>query len=575
LNKSDIYERLEEIEKQKIEIYNRLNRKFSEELVSYKYQSKHLSNGVSVIVPSFKGEKVIKRCLESLKEQSLSPNLFEVIFILNGEKDNTETIINEFVSENKITNFIILLNEEASVSLARNKGIQKASRKFMTFLDDDDTISANYLEKLLEYVDENSVVISQVVDVNDNGNVNSNSIINTKIKRAAGSKLVSHQELHSVLTMNACKIIPSRVVKAQNYDVDLKSGEDVVFFTTLFVLNFLNVKVIPVEENVIYYRYLRGNSVSRKEDSFDFNISQRLEVIKRLDDLLGEANDLSLQHFIKVKIQAQYSFISRFLAGHQEMRNKIEEEIQKYSFIYFPFFLFNQPDARSLVISNSFLPYVDDCVSVLAKRIIEKNEVVDVINNKTSRTKETDYRLNAIVDGYIKNRIEVSSNSNVNKWDIMKKFINSSLEKIKENDRKNGPYQKIYSSANCLASNFLAIEYKMKNSNVKWSTEFSEPVLKDIDGKEGNSAIVDSKLLRKVNSIMKKNNLPESTNINQLFWAEYLAFAFADEIIFTNENQLKGMSETFPIQELENIILQKAKISTQPTLPKQYYQSEG
>ncbi|MBP0726469.1 glycosyltransferase family 2 protein [Bacillus sp. RG28] len=575
MNKSDIYKRLEEIEKQKVEIYNRLNKTFSEELVSYKYQSNHLSNGVSVIVPSFKGEKVIKRCLESLKEQSLSPNLFEVIFILNGEKDNTESIINDFVAENNITNFILLQNEEASVSLARNKGIQKASRKFITFLDDDDTISANYLEKLLEYVDENSVVISQVVDVNENGNINSNTIINTKIKRAAGSKLVSHQELHSVLTMNACKIIPTRVIKTQRYDVDLKSGEDVVFFTTLFVLNFLNVKVIPVEENVIYYRYLRENSVSRKEDSFDFNISQRLEVIKRLDALLGEINDLSLQHFIKVKIQAQYSFISRFLASHQEMRNKIEEEIQKYSFVYFPFFLFNKSDARSLVISNSFLPFVDDYVSVLAKRIIEKNEVVDVIYNKISRTKETDYRLNAIVDGYIKNRIEVSTNPNVNQWDSMKKYIKFSLEKIKENERKNGAYHKIYSSTNCLASNFLAFEYKMKNSNVKWSTEFSEPVLIDINGKEGNSAIVDPKFLSKINSLMKKNNLPESTNNNLLFWAEYLAFAFADEIIFSNENHLKSMSENFPIQELKNIILQKAKISTQPTLPKQYYQAEG
>jgi len=559
LNKSEIYKRLEEIEKQKVEIYNRLNKTFSDELVSYKYQSNHLSNGVSVVVPTFKGEKVIKRCLESLKEQSLSPNLFEVIFIINGEKDNTETIINEFVAENKITNFIVLQNEEASVSLARNKGIQKASRKFITFLDDDDAISANYLEKLLEYVDEDSVVISQVVDLNDSGNVNSNTIINTKIKRAAGSKLVSHQELHSVLTMNACKIIPSRLVKTQRYDADLKSGEDVVFFTTLFVLNFLKVKVIPVEENVIYYRYLRENSVSRKEDSFDFNISQRLEVMKRLDELLVEANDVSLQHFIKVKIQAQYSFISRFLGSHQEMRNKIEEEIQKYSFVYFPYFLFNKSDTRSLVISNSFLPYVDDCGNVMAKRIIEKNEVVDVIYNKMSRTKETDYRLNAIVDGYINQRIEVSTNPNVNQWDGLKKYIKFSLEKIKENERKNGAYQKVSSCANCPASNLLALEYKMMNLNVKWSTEFSETVNEN-DGKNQNSPIDDSRFLRKLNSFLKKNNLPESTNNNLYFWTDYLAYAFADEIIFTDEKHLKNMSETFPIQELKDIILQKAKI---------------
>jgi poly(ribitol-phosphate) beta-N-acetylglucosaminyltransferase len=143
VNKIDVYRRLKEIEKHKIEIYKQLNKEAPEELILSEYQFNNLQNGISVIIPTFKGEKVIKKCLESLKEQTLSPKFFEVIFIINGEKDRTENILNEFIHENNIKNFIILYSEEAGASIARNKGIQKASRKYITFLDDDDYVSAN------------------------------------------------------------------------------------------------------------------------------------------------------------------------------------------------------------------------------------------------------------------------------------------------------------------------------------------------------------------------------------------------------------------------------------------------
>ena len=50
----------------------------------------HLQYGVSVVIGTYKGEAVIDRCLESLKRQTLKHSLFEIIFIINGERDNTD-----------------------------------------------------------------------------------------------------------------------------------------------------------------------------------------------------------------------------------------------------------------------------------------------------------------------------------------------------------------------------------------------------------------------------------------------------------------------------------------------------
>lgn len=52
--------------------------------------------GINIIVPTYKAEKYIINLLNSLKNQTLDYKLFEAIFIINGERDNTEKIIREF-----------------------------------------------------------------------------------------------------------------------------------------------------------------------------------------------------------------------------------------------------------------------------------------------------------------------------------------------------------------------------------------------------------------------------------------------------------------------------------------------
>ncbi|PEL11947.1 glycosyltransferase [Bacillus sp. AFS017336] len=571
MNKFEIQQRLEEIEKMKIEIYQRMNREIPEDSNFSKYHFKKLVNGISVIVPTYKGEKVITKCIESLKEQTLSSKYFEVIFIINGEKDQTEEILMQFIKEQSINHFKILYSEVASVSAARNMGIQEASKKYITFLDDDDYISTNYLEKLFNHADEDSVVITQVVDVDLNGNMNPNNPINSQIKKALDNKLYTYNDLNSVLTMNACKLIPTKNVKTQHYSVGLKSGEDVVFFTKLFTSHYFHLKVVPLEEHAIYYRVLRDNSVSRRENSFEFSVIERLQVMKHLDILLGETNSPTIQQFIKGKIHAQYGFIDRYINNSNELREKVTEEVNKHRFVYFPYFKLYNGEARSLIISYCFPPYVDTSGTVMAKRIIENNEVVDVIYNDMSKVRETDYRQNAMVDGFILNRMEISSASSFKQWKSMKDFIKKSLKEIKFKEKRNGTYHKVYSRALWPASHFLAFEYKLKNPKVRWVAEFSDPILLDIQGNERKSAIIDLGFYKKVNALLKKNNFPLAFNNNMFFWCEYIAYAFADEIVFTNENQMKYMSDMFPLQEMKEVILNKARISNQPTLPKQYY----
>ena len=112
----------------------------------------NFEKGISVIIPSYKGENHIKPLLDSLENQTLNPKDFELLFVINGPLDSTAVILKEFMDRNKDYNVIITYTNTPSEAKARNIGISLASREYTTFIDDDDFVSPNYLEKLLEYM---------------------------------------------------------------------------------------------------------------------------------------------------------------------------------------------------------------------------------------------------------------------------------------------------------------------------------------------------------------------------------------------------------------------------------------
>ncbi|MEH7348648.1 glycosyltransferase [Gottfriedia acidiceleris] len=533
--------------------------------------------GISVIIPSYQGENIILKCLQSLKNQSISPELFEIIIILNGEKDRTKEIVDKYINENNITNINLISTEKKGASVARNIGIDEAKREYITFLDDDDYFSENYLEEAYKYVNENTVVITQIVDVNENGVKNDNSYINKRIKYAyyrssLTKKDVSLLSIHSVTSMNASKIIPTKYIKQQKFEESLKSGEDVLFFTKLFIEHPFKLKIVPIRKKAIYYRFLRKDSISRREMSFEFNVIERLDVIEKLNKSIKDLHSKVSYQFLKAKIDAQAGFIKKYIDQNKNELQRVKDEIEKRELLYFPLSLI-QTNERTLVISYCFPPYVDTSGIVMAKRIIEQKEVVDVVYNNMSNNREIDFRLNPMVDTFISKRVEISSKTSFRNWFYIRSFVTQAMKEIKKLEVKNGVYQVVKSRVIWPGSNFLAFKYKVKNPSVKWIAEFSDPVLFDINSNKRDSPIYDPGFILIAKSLLKKKGLPIPNNKNVFFWCEYLAYAFADEVIFTNENQMQYMLETFPLKEMKDIIRKKAKIKNQSTLPKKYYEA--
>ena len=84
-------------------------------------------NKLSVIVPVYNTEKYVKKCLESIVNQTIKD--MEIIIVNDGSTDSSEQVIKEFISQHDEIEIRYFKKKNGGLSDARNFGVQKANRK--------------------------------------------------------------------------------------------------------------------------------------------------------------------------------------------------------------------------------------------------------------------------------------------------------------------------------------------------------------------------------------------------------------------------------------------------------------
>lgn len=125
---------------------------------------------VSIIVPVYQVEKHLRKCLDSLVNQTLQE--IEILIINDGSPDQSQVIIDEFQQKYplKIKSFI---KENGGLSDARNFGLDRTIGEFIGFVDSDDEVSKTMFEEMysLAIKHQAEMVICNLQKVDEQGNV--------------------------------------------------------------------------------------------------------------------------------------------------------------------------------------------------------------------------------------------------------------------------------------------------------------------------------------------------------------------------------------------------------------------
>lgn len=101
---------------------------------------------LSLIIPVYNAERYIAQCLDSLLNQDLLAQDYEIVCVNDGSKDNSLSVLEKYAAAH--TNIRIVNKENGGVTTARNAGLEAATGDFIWFIDADDLVKENILGQL-------------------------------------------------------------------------------------------------------------------------------------------------------------------------------------------------------------------------------------------------------------------------------------------------------------------------------------------------------------------------------------------------------------------------------------------
>lgn len=520
---------------------------------------------VSVIIPTYCGASRIGKALESVRIQDAD---VEVVCVVNGPDDGTHDLLLEYQRRFQNFNLKVVRFHGKGAGAARNLGLNAATGERITFLDDDDTLAPGFLGTALEYPND-AIVCMPIWDVPDTGRTPIETSLSARL-RALGGKRLYAREAPWLLSFNAAKLIPARLLSRTRYRSDLRSGEDVVFYAELALVAHPEVQFQVVDEvknggSVAYLRSVRPGSRSRQSGEFGFDVTERFEVIKALS--LLKASEVNQPALVSLQ-RAQLNFVSRYLEAHPDSRSaalltgtrlRIPSEIWKE--------LNASAVVETLVISYCFPPFNDPSGTVAAKRVIVNGETVDCISADMSTVRSRDESLQLSVAPYLRKHQILEGPPSFSDWAVISDFGRRTLRLT----RSGKEYSRVYTRAMWSASHVAGALIKLSNPSVKWTAEFSDPMRTDATGGSRPGPLVRNRTTRQLTKAVEGSGLTRIPIETHFELVEAATCVLASELLFTNANQLETVTSAYP-PDWQRLIRGKSVISPQPTLPRGYYE---
>lgn len=527
------------------------------------------SLSVSVIVPCYGGAGRIEQCLRTLAEQTMPAEAYEVVVVLNGPDDGASTVLAEVRARHPRLRARIVRSPRPGASRARNLGLASAAGRYVTFVDHDDHVSPTFLETLLASSSAGLVGIATLADVKDQGGApNFHNYIGDRLLRHAGT-VMSPARVPSSLAFVAAKLVPTALARTIRFDEQLRSGEDLVFWYDLYDRYEFHLEICPLDAHAVYYRSLRSDSVSRQPPSYDFSITQRLDVIAHL--VARSARHARSERVRNSLVLAQTTMMNGYLRKAPDDHARVIADIRARGLDdAIPFPRLNDGVARDLAVLYSFVPSADTSALVAARRIRARGTVLDVVSNVLK--KGVDHSGEVIAHEFLARRFEAQTPASPYDWASLVEFCEQALHQITEWETNHHPYRSVYSRSMWPGSHLVAALLKVRRPDLRWIAEFSDPQLWNSHGERRRGSADPDTLWSELADGLRSAGVEPPTDRNVPHLVELLPYALADEILFTNDNQLEFMLGYLAETDLTARVRSRAIISPHPTLPREFYE---
>lgn len=211
-------------------------------------------NTISVVIPVYNTKNYLEKCVNSVVSQSIQ-NL-EVILVDDGSTDGSAELCDAL--SKKDARIMVVHKSNGGLSSARNCGIEKATGKYITFLDSDDYVSPTAYEELLEVMDdEYSVACMNYVRVNESGVIYPKREVHATVETITAEEYLKELLLHIGDVSVCTKLFPREIIANKRFDEN-RLNEDLLFMTEIVS----HIKSVVFTGKIGYFYLTRQGSIS-------------------------------------------------------------------------------------------------------------------------------------------------------------------------------------------------------------------------------------------------------------------------------------------------------------------------
>ncbi len=215
---------------------------------------------LSIIIPVYNiPENLLRECIESCLKQNISKSDYEIICVDDGSTNDNLSILREYENENQ--NIKVITQKNLGLSGARNSGMEIAQGDYLWFVDSDDFIAENSLQKLKK------IAIEKNVDRLHLGGYHFIEFLSeAKLNEFKTGTLKTNYRVNTVFATRS--LYRHSFLKENNlkFRCEVKTGEDQVF-------NFEIDQIKHTESeigDVFYFYRIRENTLSHSSNKIEF-----------------------------------------------------------------------------------------------------------------------------------------------------------------------------------------------------------------------------------------------------------------------------------------------------------------
>ena len=284
-----------------------------------------MNDKVSVIIPVYKAEAYLGKCLDSVLAQ-IYENI-EIILVDDGSPDCCPIICDKYAKED--SRVIAVHKTNGGASSARNIGLERASGKYICFVDSDDFLPQNSIYDLVGSLDSNGTdYAAGICAIKETGTFKNHIDTDVVIDFEENPEELLLYITHAGSYSPYAKIYLSELIKKNNirFDENLKCSEDALFIRTYLKY----CKKISLVSKVVYeYTTANESSLSKKGyTEFCAYYAKKMKALESLCDTLKAEQHIKESFIYERAIHGLYISIMHYM-NHWKSKDERKEYIQK------------------------------------------------------------------------------------------------------------------------------------------------------------------------------------------------------------------------------------------------------